>query len=192
MPRSKIQETLPRRRVEDSRRPACNTNGRQELSPMKESRPLRARTRVSRTIQAPRKAVYAAFVDPEILASWLPPEGMSGRVHAFEPCEGGRFHMSLVYQNPAHSPRGKTSDDTDTFQARFVALVPDETIAWAVEFESDDSQFAGEMRVTFSLEDRGEGTEVIVLCDDIPTGVRLEDNEMGCRSSLQNLAALFE
>jgi hypothetical protein len=48
------------------------------------------------------------------------------------------------------------------------------------------------MRITFSLVDIDGGTEVLVLCEDIPKGVRPEDNEMGCRSSLQKLAALLE
>jgi uncharacterized protein YndB with AHSA1/START domain len=151
-----------------------------------------ASTRVSRIIKAPRKAVYQAFLDRDALASWLPPETMTGHVHAFEPREGGRFRMSLTYQDPKQSPGGKTSEDTDTFQGRFVELVPDEKIVWVTEFESKDPGFAGEMRITFSLEDADGGTEVCVVCEDIPKGVRPEDNEMGCRSSLKNLAALLE
>jgi uncharacterized protein YndB with AHSA1/START domain len=151
-----------------------------------------ASTRISRTIWAPRKAVYRAFLDRDALAAWLPPETMTGHVHAFDPREGGALRMSLTYQDPQQSPGGKTTEDTDTVQGRFVELVPDEKIVWAVEFESQDPAFAGEMRVTFSLADADGGTEVSVLCEDIPRGVRLEDNEMGCRSSLQKLAAFLE
>ncbi len=52
---------------------------------------------------------------------------MRGRVHTFEPREGGKFRMSLIYQNPEDPQRGKTSEDTDTFQGRFVELAPFET-----------------------------------------------------------------
>jgi len=117
---------------------------------------------------------------------------MTGQVHTFDPREGGKLRMSLTYQDPKHSPGGKTSEDTDTFQGRFVELVPYEKIVWVVEFESQDPGFAGEMRITFSLADADGGTEVFVLCEDIPKGVRPEDNKMGCRSSLQKLAALLE
>ena len=151
-----------------------------------------ASTRVSRIIRAPREAVYQAFLDRDAVAAWLPPETMSGQVHAFDPREGGEFGMSLTYQDPRHSPGGKTSEDSDTFQGRFVELVPDEKIVWVVEFESQDPGFAGEMRITWSLEDAEAGTEVTVLCENIPQGVRPEDNEMGSRSSLQKLAALLE
>jgi uncharacterized protein YndB with AHSA1/START domain len=151
-----------------------------------------ASTRVSRIIKAPRKAVYQAFLDRDALASWLPPETMTGNVHTFETRDGGKFRMSLTYQDPEHSPGGKTTEDTDTVQGIFAELVPNKKIVWVVKFESQDPEFAGEMRITFGLVDIDGGTEVLVLCEDIPKGVRPEDNEMGCRSSLRKLAALLE
>lgn len=149
-------------------------------------------TRVSRRIAAARQTVYRAFLEPDAVATWLPPETMVGRVHTFEPYVGGRIRMSLTYENPGHSNAGKTSADTDTFAGRFAALVPDELIVWAVEFESQDPQFAGEMRVTFHLADADVGTDVEVSCEGIPAGIRLEDNEQGSRSTLQNLAVFVE
>lgn len=154
-----------------------------------------ASTRVSRVIKAPRKAVYQAFLDADALASWLPPGTMTGHVHTFEPREGGEIRMSLTYQNLDDSPGGKggkTSGDTDTFQGKFVELVPDEKIVWVTEFESDEPEFAGEMRITWSLADADGGTEVTVLFEDIPKGVRLEDNETGSRETLEKLAAFLE
>jgi uncharacterized protein YndB with AHSA1/START domain len=149
-----------------------------------------ARTRVAKVIKAPRKAVYQAFADREALAAWLPPETMRGQVHTFEPREGGEFRMSLTYQNPEDSQRGKTSQDTDTFQGRFVEPVPFEKIVWFVEF-SQEPELMGEMRISWSLADAEGGTDVNVPCDGIPEGIRPEDNEAGCRSSLQKLAALL-
>ncbi|MHB8619109.1 MAG: SRPBCC domain-containing protein, partial [Chloroflexota bacterium] len=77
-------------------------------------------------------------------------------------------------------------------QGRFVTLVPHEKIVESVTFESEDPAFAGQMTVTWTLADVGAGTEVSVLCEDIPAGVRLEDNETGSRSSLRKLAAFVE
>lgn len=154
-----------------------------------------ASTEVARVIQAPREEVYRAFLDPDAVASWLPPEGMSGHVHRFEPREGGEFRISLTYQDPANSPGGtggKTTDDTDTHHGRFVELVPHERIVEVVEFESDGPGFAGEMRITVTLAAVDGGAEVTFLCENIPEGIRPEDNEAGSRSSLANLAALLE
>lgn len=159
---------------------------------MAEPFPNRASTRVSRVIKAPRKAAYQACLDPDALSSWRVPDNMKGHVHVFEAREGGRYRMTLTYQNPKHSPGGKTSENTDTFQGRFVELVPYEKIVEVVEFESRDPRFAGEMKITTSFADTEGGTEVTILCQDLPKGVRPEDNELGCKESLQKLAALLE
>jgi uncharacterized protein YndB with AHSA1/START domain len=152
----------------------------------------RARTKVSRIIKAPRKAVYKACLDPGALAKWRVPDNMTAQVHAFEAREGGTYRMSLTYRDPRQSPGGKTSEDTDTFQGRFVELVPDEKIVEAIEFESRDSGFAGEMKMTTRLSDTKDGTEVTILCKGLPSGIRPEDNETGTRQSLHKLAALLE
>ena len=60
---------------------------------------------------------------------------------------------------------------------------------WATEFESADPSFSGEMLVTWMLEPAGSRTQVTVLCENIPPGIRPEDNEAGCRSTLEKLAA---
>ena len=159
---------------------------------MTESPRNRASTQVSAIIKASRKAVYQACLDPDALAAWRVPDNMKGQVHVFEAREGGTYRMSLTYQDPAHSLRGKTSGDTDTFQGRFVELVPDEKIVEMVVFESQDPRFAGDMKITTRLADTGEGTRVTILCENIPTGVRPQDNETGCRQSLRKLAALVE
>jgi uncharacterized protein YndB with AHSA1/START domain len=152
----------------------------------------RASMQVAAIIKASRKAVYRACLDPDALAAWRVPDSMKGQVHVFDAREGGTYRMSLTYQDPAHSLRGKTSDDTDTFQGRFIELVPDEKIVEVVTFESQDPRFAGDMKITTRLTDTGEGTRVAILFEDVPTGVRPQDNETGCRQSLRKLAALLE
>lgn len=158
---------------------------------MSESATSGARTRVTKIIKAPREAVYRAFVDPDALATWLPPAGMSGYVHAFEPRVGGEIRMSLRYRDPKNA-LGKSAADTDTFRCRFAELVAPEKIVWIVAFESADPAFAGEMTMTTTLADTPAGTEIAMVCENIPKGISPQDNVMGCRSSLQNLAALLE
>ncbi len=152
----------------------------------------RASTRVSRIIKAPRRAVYKACLDPDAVASWRVPDNMTAHVYVFDPREGGTYRMSLTYRDPKQSPGGKTSEDTDTFQGRFVELVPDEKIVEAIEFDSRDPAFAGEMKMTTRLVDADGGTEITILCQDLPPGIRPEDNEEGTRQALQKLAALLE
>jgi uncharacterized protein YndB with AHSA1/START domain len=117
---------------------------------------------------------------------------MESQVHAFDAREGGTFRISLTYKDPQLSPGGKTSEATDTFQGRFVELVENEKIVEAVQFESPDQAFGGEMKVTTSFTDTDQGTEVTILCEGIPPGVRPEDNEAGTEQSLQKLAAVVQ
>ena len=146
----------------------------------------------SRVIRASPQAIYRTFVDPDRLLSWLPPAGMKGTLYVFEPRVGGGYRMSLKYLDARESTRGKTTNDEDIVQGRFVDLVPDQRIVQLVEFESDDPAFAGAMRMTWSLAPVAEGTNVTIVCEDVPEGIQKEDHDAGLRSTLNNLARLFE
>jgi hypothetical protein len=71
-------------------------------------------------------------------------------------------------------------------------LVPCEQIVQIAEFESEDPAFAGEMRITASFADVDGVTEITMLCEHIPKGMRPEDDERGRKESLQKLAAPLE
>lgn len=57
---------------------------------------------------------------------------------------------------------------------------------------SDDPSFAGKMTMTWTLAAVQEGTEVTVVCEEVPEGIRREDHDAGLRSTLKNLAAFTE
>ncbi len=162
------------------------------MSPPGEEHSGARTTRVSRLVEAGRGEIYRALVDPGLVAQWLAPGTMTCRVHEFEPIAGGRFRMSLKYENPEDGPGGKTTEDTDTFHGHFAEVVPGERIVQIVEFESDLPGIAGPMRVSWILADAESAVEVTAVCEDIPQGIRLEDNEAGSASSLAKLARLVE
>jgi uncharacterized protein YndB with AHSA1/START domain len=151
-----------------------------------------ASTRTSRVIKAPRDALYRAFTDPAALAVWLAPGEMTGQVHAFDARVGGGYRMSLFYPSSEQVYRGKTSEREDRFTARFVELTPPTRIVQAISFDSVDPAFSGEMTMVVTFEDRDGGTEVTILFEHIPPGIRPEDNEAGTRSSLEKLARYVE
>jgi uncharacterized protein YndB with AHSA1/START domain len=149
-----------------------------------------ATTRVSRLVRAPRGEVYAALVDPEAVARWKFPSGMSCVLHEYDARVGGRLRVSLTYETS--DGVGKTSARTDTYHGRFVELVPGERVVEVDEFETGDPALRGETRATFELRDADGGTEVVGLHENLPPGLSLEDNEAGWRSALDRLAALVE
>ena len=154
--------------------------------------PSPASTRTSRVIKASREALYRAFTDPAALAAWLSPGEMTGKVHEFDARVGGGYRMSLFYPSSEQVYRGKTSEREDRFTARFVELTPPTRIVQAISFDSVDPAFSGEMTMVVTLEDRDGGTEVTILFEHIPSGIRPEDNEDGSRSSLEKLARYVE
>jgi uncharacterized protein YndB with AHSA1/START domain len=143
-------------------------------------------------VPAPPADVYAAFVDPDALASWLPPDGMEGELTDARLREGGGFTMTLTYADPT-AGRGKTTEDTDVTHVAIDELVEGERVVWGVEFESDDPDNAGRMTMTwtFTANDDG-GTRVAIDATDVPPGIDADAHQQGLEASLANLAAWFE
>jgi uncharacterized protein YndB with AHSA1/START domain len=147
-------------------------------------------TSIRHRVNAPRARIYAALVDPNAIARWKVPDGMTSHVHAFEGREGGTFRISLTYDAPTGI--GKTTSHTDTYRGRFVRLVPNEEVVEVDEFETEDPAMRGKMTITITLADVDGGTELVAVHDGLPPGVTLADNEAGWRMALDKLAALVE
>ena len=145
----------------------------------------------SKLIEASPSAIYRAFATSDAMAAWLPPSGMTGTMLAFDFREGGFYRMRLTYKEAQHMP-GKTSEDADEVEVRFVKLIANERIEQAVKFNSDNPAFSGEMRIIWTLEVVQNGTLVTVRCEDVPTAVGQEDHAAGLKSTLRNLAAFAE
>jgi uncharacterized protein YndB with AHSA1/START domain len=116
---------------------------------------------------------------------------MTGSVLAFSFREGGAYRMRLTYDE-AQRTLGKTSENADQVEVRFVKLVPNERIEQTVAFDSEDPAFSGQMRMTWILASARSGTLVTVRCEDVPTGIRPQDHQAGLKSTLDNLAAFAE
>lgn len=138
-------------------------------------------------LNASPKQIYAAFTDPAALEFWLAPEGMKGKVHAFDLQEGGGYDMSLFY--PDNETTGKTTANEDRFRATFTVLEPFSRIVQVIHFESEDPGFGGEMTMESIMEViNSESTKLTVTFRNIPAGINPKDNEEGTEQSLQKLA----
>jgi uncharacterized protein YndB with AHSA1/START domain len=147
----------------------------------------------SRVINAAPRMLYDAFVDPAALIEWLPPGNMTGAMHEFDARVGGGYRMSLYYPESETTARGKTTAKEDMVRVRFVELLPPARIVQAVNFVSESASFHGEMTMTITFEPGGgDCTKVSIWFDNIPPGIRIEDNDEGSRLSLEQLAARFE
>jgi uncharacterized protein YndB with AHSA1/START domain len=149
-------------------------------------------TRTARVIDAPRDVIYHAFVDPGALERWMAPDDMTATVLAYDGRAGGGYTMSLTYPASEPGQPGKSSDREDRYTARFVELSPPARIVEGITFDTADPAFTGEMTMTVTLDEATGGTEVTILFENIPPGIRPEDNDAGTRSSLAKLAQYVE
>jgi uncharacterized protein YndB with AHSA1/START domain len=136
--------------------------------------------------------VYRAFIDPKALVVWQAPGKMTAQVHEFDGRAGGGYRMSLYYPASEPESQGKSGAREDRYTARFVELVPLERIVEAISFDSADPAFAGEMTMIVTLKENGTGTEVTIEFENLPPGIRPEDNDAGTRSALEKLARYVE
>ncbi|HET8523176.1 MAG TPA: SRPBCC domain-containing protein [Thermomicrobiales bacterium] len=146
----------------------------------------------TRLVHAPRARVYQAFINPDDLLAWLPPGEMTGRFHEFDARVGGGYRMSLFYPPAEQTFRGKTADNEDLVNVRFVELSPPRKLVETVIFDSPNPAFAGEMLLTVTLDEAPGGTNVTMRFENLPPGLRPEDNEAGAELSLGQLARYLQ
>ena len=64
-----------------------------------------------RVLRSTPERVYRAFLDPEAMAKWLPPNGFTGKVHQMDARVGGTYRMSFTNftSGKSHSFGGESS-----------------------------------------------------------------------------------
>ncbi|OYX86672.1 MAG: toxin [Rhizobiales bacterium 17-65-6] len=137
--------------------------------------------RLHRVLTTSPEKVYRAFLEPDALAKWLPPNGFTCTVHHLEPEVGGTFRMSF---------RNFTTGNAHAFGGEYVELVPNERLRYTDRF--DDPGLPGEMAVSVSLKAVSVGTEVEIVQSGIPDAIPTEACYLGWQESLRNLARLVE
>ncbi|MET3927734.1 SRPBCC family protein [Devosia sp. 2618] len=144
--------------------------------------------RASRLIEASPELIYRAMVSADALIKWLPPTGMTGEMLSFDARPGGHYRMSLRYDDTAIT--GKSGDNQDIVEAQLIDLVPNQRVTQAVDFESDDPDFAGTMTMHWVLTPAVGGTVVEIIAENVPEGISAKDHADGMTASLENLARL--
>ena len=137
--------------------------------------------RLHRVFATQPKKVYRAFVEPDAVASWLPPFGFTCTVHELDAHVGGQHRMSF---------RNFTTGNSHSFGGTYLELVPGERLVYTDKF--DDPNLPGEMKVTVILKSVSVGTEVSITQEGVPDLIPVEACYLGWQESLQKLAKLVE
>ena len=134
-----------------------------------------------RVLTAKPEKIYRAFLDPDAMAKWLPPNGFTCRVDQMDPKVGGIYKMSFT---------NFTTKKSVSFGGEYRELVENERLRYTDNF--DDPNLAGEIQVTVVLKKVSLGTEVTIVQEGLPTVIPLEACYVGWQQSLNNLAKLVE
>jgi uncharacterized protein YndB with AHSA1/START domain len=137
--------------------------------------------RLHRVLATKPEKVYRAFLEPDAMAQWLPPNGFVGMVHHLDAKVGGKYRMSF---------RNFTTGQSHSFGGEYIELVPNERLRYTDRF--DDPNLPGEIQVTVTLKPVAVGTELHIVQEGIPDVIPPEACYLGWQQSLQKLAKLVE
>lgn len=137
--------------------------------------------RLHRVLRAAPERVYRAFLDPDAMVKWLPPNGFTGKVHHMDAKVGGSYKMSFT-----NFGTGKSH----SFGGTYLEQVPHERIRYSDKF--DDPNLPGEMRATITLKKVSCGTELNIVQEGVPDVIPPEACYLGWQESLALLAKLVE
>lgn len=137
--------------------------------------------KLHRVFKTSPNKVYKAFIDPEAMVKWLPPNGFTGKVDHVDARVGGTYKMSFTNfgKGLAHS-----------FGGEYLELVPGELIKHTDKF--DDPNMPGEMVVTITFKKVMVGTEINIVQEGVPAVIPPEACYLGWQESLNLLALLVE
>ena len=118
--------------------------------------------RLHRVMTTRPDKVYRAFLEPDTLAKWLPPDGYACAVHQLDAKVGGSYRMSF---------RNFTTGKSHSFSGEYVELVPNERLRYKDQFE--DPNLPGEIHVTVTLRPVSVGTELDIVQEGLPDVIPL-------------------
>jgi uncharacterized protein YndB with AHSA1/START domain len=137
--------------------------------------------RLHRVLRATPERVYRAFLDPDAMVKWLPPNGFTAKVHRMEAKVGGSYQMSFT---------NFTTGTSHAFGGQYVEMVPNERIRYTDRF--DDPNLPGEIQVSVTLKAVSVGTELHIVQEGVPEVIPAEACYLGWQESLTLLGKLVE
>jgi uncharacterized protein YndB with AHSA1/START domain len=113
---------------------------------------------VRRMLPVPRERVFAAWLDPVLMARWMCPGDTRSATVELDPRVGGAFHIVM------HHGRG----DGD-HRGEYLIIEPPARLSFT--WISAHTEFRPTV-VTVELFERGAGTELVLTHRDLPPGQR--------------------
>ncbi|HEY7695010.1 MAG TPA: SRPBCC family protein [Nitrososphaeraceae archaeon] len=116
-----------------------------------------------RVLTAKPERIYRAFLDPDAMSKWLPPNGFTCKVHHIQAKVGGTYKMSFT---------NFTTEKSVSFGGEFRELVENERLRYTDNF--DDPNLPGEIQVTVVLKKVSLGTDITIVQEVCPLSFLLK------------------
>ena len=136
--------------------------------------------RLHRVFKTTPERLYKAFIDPDAMSKWLPPNGFTGKVHSIDGRVGGRYKMSFT---------NFTTGSSHSFGGEWLELVPGKRIRHTDVFDGGPP---GTMTTTIEMRKVMVGTEVNITQEGVPDAIPAEACYLGWQESLVLLGKLVE
>jgi uncharacterized protein YndB with AHSA1/START domain len=137
--------------------------------------------KLHRVLRCTPEKVYKAFLDPDAMSKWLPPNGFTGKVHHLNAEVGGTYKMSFT---------NFATGESQSFGGEYLELVPNERIRHTDVF--DDPNLPGKMEVTITMRSVAVGTDLNIVQEGVPEVIPPEACYLGWYESLTLLSLLVE
>lgn len=134
---------------------------------------------VRRTIKAPIGRVYEAWTKPELLRQWWGPRPVTCSAAEMDVRAGGAYRIGNEL------PDGSVLWISGVFEV----VEPPHRLVYSWEIDRGASRERS--RVTVRFEPRDDGTEVIVVHEQIDSEATRIDHEKGWKGCLEGLELLF-
>src|SRR6187431_1438646 len=137
--------------------------------------------RFHRVLRSTPERVYRAFLDPDAMVKWLPPNGFTGKVHSLDAKVGGAYRMSFT---------NFSSGKSHAFGGKYLEIVANEKLRYTDAF--DDPNLPGQMLTTIAFTAVSVGTDISIVQEGIPEVIPVEMCYLGWQESLSLLANVVE
>ncbi len=132
---------------------------------------------IKRFIKAPRHLVYAAWTDPAQLRQWFGPENVQTHELISDVRVGGKYRWDLT----------NAEGEKMTVRGDYRELEPSKKIVFTWQWDDDEAWENHTSIVTVEFSDRGDGTELRLIHQQLPSQESRERHNEGWSSVLDRL-----
>ena len=136
--------------------------------------------KLHRVFKTTPERLYKAFIDPEAMVKWLPPNGFTAKVHSIDARVGGKYKMSFT---------NFTTGSSHSFGGDYLELIPGKRIVHTDVFDAGPP---GTMKVTIDIKKVLVGAEIHIVQEGVPDAIPAEMCYLGWGESLDLLKLLVE